>query len=139
MSVLTDLSISYESLPGEPSYFVTAQQAASVEIEIPQAPLSIPFITQSPKPRIIASNFDISPSFTTRHAVNRQHHKKPVASHTSSVKTTSELKKSTDNKPAKTPNTGNQKISLQSSSRGLFNEFERASLLSYMQRRNVAV
>lgn len=136
MSVLTDLSISYESLPGEPSFFVTAQQATPVRHELPQTALSIPYISETPKVRHSASNFDISPSFTTRHAVNRhtthQSKKTHVAhatSHQPAPKQVEEFKQSVIAKavaPARPTSP---------TSRGMFNEFERASLLSYMQRR----
>ncbi|MDQ5886202.1 MAG: hypothetical protein QG628_599 [Patescibacteria group bacterium] len=136
MSVLTDLSISYESLPGEPSFFVTAQQATPVRHEIPQSSLSIPYISESPKVRNVASNFDISPSFSTRHAIKRHatnHIKKSsstiVGNPLQASKIVEEVKQSSIVK-AVTPSR-----SAPTASRGMFNEFERASLLSYMQRR----
>ena len=133
MSVLTDLSIAYESLPGEPSFYATAHHTTPAILETPQSPLSLPYIAQSAKPRTSISNFEFSPSFSTRQTMQRTSvHEtkqsrvapKPAAVITKPATVATEIKKTIRN----TEKTN-------SSSRGMFNEFERASLLSYMQRR----
>jgi hypothetical protein len=134
MSVLTDLSISYESLPGEPSFFVTTQQATPTKHELPQTALSIPYISEIPKVRHQASNFDISPSFSTRHAVKRHatHHVKKTTTTSTTSHQTKQVQKLSVSVIAKAVTPA---ASVSQTSRGMFNEFERASLLSYMQRR----
>lgn len=134
MSVLTDLSISYESLPGEPSFFVTSQQATPITLETPQEALSLPYLAQSSRPRAPISNFEFAPSISTRHAVKR------VASHApKTVSKPSAKPLQTDTAPSKAAEIVKQTATavkeVQKTSRGMFNEFERASLLSYMQRR----
>lgn len=136
MSVLTDLSISYESLPGEPSFYVTAQQATPVRHELPQTALSIPYISETPKARYQASNFDISPSFTTRHAVNRHATHHPKKTHVAHASAPQPAPKKVDEfKQSVIAEAVSPARSTAPVSRGMFNEFERASLLSYMQRR----
>lgn len=136
MSVLTDLSISYESLPGEPSFFMTAQQAVPMQHEIPQAPLSMPYLAQAKKPRHIESNFDFAPSFSTRHAVKRHatHQSKPSTPVYASKPQTAPIS-AIDIKPSVIAKTVTPSRATPEPSRGMFNDFERASLLSYMQRR----
>lgn len=141
MSVLTELSISYESLVGEPSFFVTAQQATPLAFETQQTALSLPYISETAKSRPSISSFDISPSFSTRHTFGRPTtSNKPkvmpnrrVVEKTATIETIPTLLGVvTDiSKPARSL----PKASIES--RGLFNEFERASLLSYMQRRQL--
>jgi hypothetical protein len=132
MSVLANLSISYESLPGEPSFYASPQLATPAVLESPQSPLSLPYVAQSVKPRSAMSNFEFSPSFSTRQAVHRTTvHKTKIASVTSS---SSSVKVEPVSKPEiKQIHRPIEKSS--STSRGMFNDFERASLLSYMQRR----
>jgi hypothetical protein len=139
MSVLTDLSISYESLPGEPSFFVTSQQATPVAFETKQDALSLPYSSEVPKARSVMSNFDITPSFTTRHTIRRtasSHHPKVTTTQhntVSKVSRTAETPKVVDTAVMQKPTPAPRRVVQES--RGLFNEFERASLLSYMQRR----
>lgn len=132
MSVLANLSISYESLPGEPSFFASPQLAAPAVLESPQSPLSLPCVAQSVKPRAAMSNFEFSPSFSTRQAVHRTTvHKTKIANVTSNSSTVKVA-------PVTTPEIKQVHRPIEKSSgssRGMFNDFERASLLSYMQRR----
>lgn len=135
MSVLTNLSIAYESLPGEPSFFVTNQQATPTAYETQQESLSLPYISETPKVRVVLSNFDISPSFSTRRTVNRPAgQRQTTVSHVSKSQTKlAEVSHARQVQPAEKPASISRQIVTES--RGLFNEFERASLLSYMQRR----
>ncbi len=134
MSVLANLSISYESLPGEPSYYASPQLATPAILEAPQSPLSLPYVAQSVKPRAAMSNFEFSPSFSTRQAVQRAsvHEAKISSLAANKAKATVKAKPVVVPEIKQTSRTAEKSSS---SPRGMFNDFERASLLSYMQRR----
>jgi hypothetical protein len=147
MSVLANIHISYESLPGEPSFFVTSQQALSKEQELPQSPFSTPHLLQSAPAKRKVSNFDLSNVSVHTYARVTPARKATVkpALHQSSM----EFKPRTLHKPltsfeakpvqkVQPVNAIAQAVSNDkpaNRSRGMFNDFERASLLSYMQTR----
>jgi hypothetical protein len=150
MSVLSNITFSYESLPGEPSYFLTSQQATPKEYEVPQVPLSLPRFNQTLEPKKRASNFDISTvSMNTfarvvparqSHSTTNHHtrHNLVKVSHEQKPRPVMQDSFATSGNKVNAPieiAVSSSRTSI-SRSRGLFNDFERASLLSYMQTRS---
>ena len=134
MSVLANLSISYESLQGEPSFFATNHQPNVEKLETPQQVFSLPNYAQKTTHRTSISNFEFAPSIATRRVVSRSVSQAPKPAVTAvssanfidSVPTpTKDIFKQIEHSTKEVART----------SRGMFNDFERASLLSYMQRR----
>ena len=121
---------------------MTAQQATPVVFETQQVALSLPYSSAVVKSRSPISNFDISPSFTTRRTFSR-----PIVSDRPKVMPDQYVINKTpliENIPivsdvvADIAKPLRRMRQVSHESRGLFNEFERASLLSYMQRRQLS-
>lgn len=152
MSVLDRIQISYESLPGEPSFFTNTHKN-NTALTVATARSSTPdehYRASNSKKKF--SNFDISTISALTFARVTPHHK-DISNHISPLKihdqnsvdvgTTKHIKQARRNDHRKVQNQASTFESVVKTSRSqprqsrsLINDFERAALLSYMQTRS---
>jgi hypothetical protein len=133
MSVLTDLAISYETLPGEPSFFNFFEDSpASSHFRDYSVPViantvqKTDHITQKPLTPQHSQTQKQTPVHIAPQKLDADFTSRPIARPI--ARTATAHRTAAVSRP----------VSTQPEHRGLFNEFERAALLSHMQTRTTA-